>query len=164
MPSRIISRAVLNSRQHLLQRLVSQGSQIQQPRSRLIAYCTRNTALFSQQTQTHREGSFQSPRAYSTASESGECSFPAWYVRGGTSKGLFIHKDNLPPENQWHQLLPQAMGSPDPYGRQLNGMGGGISSLSKMRSISKITIIVSSFLKSPLRYSGAIDVPISGAG
>ncbi|OHE94569.1 hypothetical protein CORC01_10097 [Colletotrichum orchidophilum] len=59
-------------------------------------------------------------------------SFPALFVRGGTSNGLVIHRHNLPPENEWHKVLPAAMGSPDPYGRQLNGMGSGISSTSKI--------------------------------
>ncbi|KAF4951823.1 hypothetical protein FGADI_7193 [Fusarium gaditjirri] len=59
-------------------------------------------------------------------------SFPAWFARGGTSNGLVIHRKDLPPESQWHKVLPSAMGSPDPYGRQLNGMGSGISSTSKI--------------------------------
>ncbi|CAG7563009.1 unnamed protein product [Fusarium equiseti] len=59
-------------------------------------------------------------------------SFPAWFARGGTSNGLVIHRKDLPPESQWSQVLPSAMGSPDPYGRQLDGMGSGISSTSKV--------------------------------
>ncbi|KAI0383035.1 DUF453-domain-containing protein [Hypomontagnella monticulosa] len=59
-------------------------------------------------------------------------SFPALFVRGGTSNGLVIQRRHLPPQDQWHTVLPAAMGSPDPYGRQLNGMGGGISSTSKI--------------------------------
>lgn len=61
-----------------------------------------------------------------------ERSIPAWFVRGGTSNGLLIHRDSLPPLDQWHTVLPAAMGAPDPYGRQLNGMGSGISSTSKV--------------------------------
>lgn len=63
-------------------------------------------------------------------------SFPAWFIRGGTSNGLIIHRDNLPPQNQWHNILPAAMGSPDLYGRQLNGMGSGASSTSKIMVLS----------------------------
>ncbi|KAK8049304.1 hypothetical protein PG994_011034 [Apiospora phragmitis] len=63
-------------------------------------------------------------------------SFPALFVRGGTSNGLVIKRDDLPPEHRWHDVLPLAMGSPDPYGRQLNGMGSGISSTSKICIIS----------------------------
>ncbi|EQB44259.1 hypothetical protein CGLO_17013 [Colletotrichum gloeosporioides Cg-14] len=59
-------------------------------------------------------------------------SFPAIFVRGGTSNGLIIHRKDLPPQNDWHTVLPAAMGSPDPYGRQLNGIGSGISSTSKI--------------------------------
>jgi 2-methylaconitate cis-trans-isomerase PrpF len=58
--------------------------------------------------------------------------FPAWFVRGGTSNGLLIHRDNLPSKDQWQTILPAAMGSPDAYGRQLDGMGSGISSTSKI--------------------------------
>ncbi|KAI1417813.1 DUF453-domain-containing protein [Hypoxylon sp. FL1857] len=59
-------------------------------------------------------------------------SFPALFVRGGTSNGLVIERKHLPPQDEWHTILPAAMGAPDPYGRQLNGMGGGISSTSKI--------------------------------
>jgi 2-methylaconitate cis-trans-isomerase PrpF len=58
---------------------------------------------------------------------------PAVFMRGGTSKGLIFHQRDLPAERrEWDRLFLAAMGSPDPYGRQLNGMGGGISSLSKV--------------------------------
>lgn len=63
---------------------------------------------------------------------SSERSFSALFVRGGTSNGLVIHRRDLPPEEKWHTVLPAAMGSPDSYGRQLNGMGSGISSTSKI--------------------------------
>jgi 2-methylaconitate cis-trans-isomerase PrpF len=54
-------------------------------------------------------------------------------VRGGTSKGLMLHSRDLPADRAgWDPLLLSAMGSPDPYGRQLDGMGGGVSSLSKV--------------------------------
>ncbi|KAF2733849.1 DUF453-domain-containing protein [Polyplosphaeria fusca] len=57
----------------------------------------------------------------------------ASFWRGGTSNGLLIHKKHLPRDPiAWHAVLCPAMGSPDSYGRQLNGMGGGISSLSKI--------------------------------
>lgn len=57
---------------------------------------------------------------------------PAAFMRGGSSKGVFFHARDLPAERsaQEHILLA-VLGSPDPYGRQLDGMGGGISSLSK---------------------------------
>jgi len=57
---------------------------------------------------------------------------PAVFYRGGTSKGVFFHARDLPAEREaCDPILLAAIGSPDPYGRQLNGMGGGISSLSK---------------------------------
>ena len=57
----------------------------------------------------------------------------AAFVRGGTSKGLIFRIEDLPANRvERDKIFLQAMGSPDPYGRQLNGMGGGISSLSKV--------------------------------
>lgn len=57
---------------------------------------------------------------------------PAVFMRGGTSKGLFFEEHVLPPDPQERDaFFLVAMGSPDRYGRQLNGMGGGLSSLSK---------------------------------
>ena len=60
---------------------------------------------------------------------------PAVFMRGGTSKGVFFREDVLPargPERD--ALFLSVIGSPDPYRRQLDGMGGGISSLSKVIS------------------------------
>ena len=57
---------------------------------------------------------------------------PAVYMRGGTSRCLVFHEKDLPqPGAARDRILLGALGSPDPYARQLNGMGGGISSLSK---------------------------------
>ena len=56
----------------------------------------------------------------------------ARFYRGGTSKGVFFHARDLPSDRAAiDAMLLSALGSPDPYGRQLNGMGGGTSSLSK---------------------------------
>lgn len=58
---------------------------------------------------------------------------PAVFARGGTSKGLLFHRADLPDDRaRWERLFLAALGSPDRYGRQLNGMGGGLSSLSKV--------------------------------
>lgn len=58
---------------------------------------------------------------------------PAVFMRGGTSKALIFHERDLPADRDaWAPLFLRAIGSPDPYGRQLNGMGGGVSSLSKV--------------------------------
>ena len=59
--------------------------------------------------------------------------FPAVFMRGGTSKAIMFHARDLPAARaQWDAIFLSAMGSPDPHGRQLDGMGGGISSLSKV--------------------------------
>src|SRR5690348_5270934 len=58
---------------------------------------------------------------------------PAVFMRGGTSKAIMFHARDLPEDRQaWDPIFTAAMGSPDPYGRQLDGMGGGVSSLSKV--------------------------------
>ncbi|MFL2688529.1 MAG: 2-methylaconitate cis-trans isomerase PrpF family protein [Alphaproteobacteria bacterium] len=63
---------------------------------------------------------------------------PAAFVRGGTSNGIAFLKENLPPDrDDWKEIFLAAMGSPDPNRRQLNGMGGGISSLSKIMIVEK---------------------------
>lgn len=54
-------------------------------------------------------------------------------MRGGTSKAVMFRKDDLPADPKaWDPIFLAVMGSPDPNGRQLDGMGGGISSLSKI--------------------------------
>ena len=63
-------------------------------------------------------------------------SIPATFVRGGTSKALLFLREDLPSDQKkWEHIFASAMGSPDSYGRQLNGMGGGVSSLSKVAVI-----------------------------
>ena len=58
---------------------------------------------------------------------------PAVFMRGGTSKAIMFHARDLPADRAgWDAIFTAAMGTPDPYGRQLDGMGGGISSLSKV--------------------------------
>ena len=60
----------------------------------------------------------------------------ATYMRGGTSKGVFFRLQDLPPEAQTpgaarDALLLRVIGSPDPYGKHTDGMGGATSSTSK---------------------------------
>src|ERR1700742_806839 len=62
---------------------------------------------------------------------------PAVFMRGGTSRAVMFHRGDLPHEPAWDPIFLAAMGSPDPNGRQLNGMGGGISSLSKICILSR---------------------------
>ena len=58
---------------------------------------------------------------------------PATFMRGGTSKALVFHARDLPADRgAWPDLFRSAIGGNDPNGRQLDGMGGGISSLSKV--------------------------------
>jgi len=69
---------------------------------------------------------------------------PAMYMRGGTSKGVFFNLDDLPescqtPGKARDTFLLRVIGSPDPYGKQTDGMGGATSSTSKTVIISKST-------------------------
>jgi hypothetical protein len=67
---------------------------------------------------------------------------PATYMRGGTSKGVFFRLQDLPPPAQVpgparDKLLLRVIGSPDPYGKQIDGMGGATSSTSKTVILAK---------------------------
>ncbi|MDH1800132.1 2-methylaconitate cis-trans isomerase PrpF [Acinetobacter johnsonii] len=67
---------------------------------------------------------------------------PATYMRGGTSKGVFFKLDDLPETAQQagrvrDQLLLRVIGSPDPYAKQIDGMGGATSSTSKTVILAK---------------------------
>ena len=69
---------------------------------------------------------------------------PATYMRGGTSKGVFFRLEDLPttarvPGPARDALLLRVIGSPDPYGKQIDGMGGATSSTSKTVILSKST-------------------------
>ena len=58
---------------------------------------------------------------------------PAVFMRGGTSNAVVFRAEDLPRDRAlWDEIFLAAIGSPDPYGRQLDGMGGGVSSLSKV--------------------------------
>lgn len=58
---------------------------------------------------------------------------PAVFMRGGTSKAIIFHARDLPKSRaEWEPIFLSVIGSPDPNMRQLNGMGGGVSSLSKV--------------------------------
>ncbi len=69
---------------------------------------------------------------------------PATYMRGGTSKGVFFVLDDLPeaarvPGAPRDRLLLRVIGSPDPYGKQTDGMGAATSSTSKTVILSRST-------------------------
>ena len=58
---------------------------------------------------------------------------PAVFMRGGTSNAVVFNQKDLPRDRAlWDEIFLAAIGSPDPNGRQLDGMGGGVSSLSKV--------------------------------
>jgi len=73
-----------------------------------------------------------------------QIAIPATYLRGGTSKGVFFKLDDLPASAQppgpaRDALLLRVIGSPDPYGKQIDGMGGATSSTSKTVIVSQST-------------------------
>jgi len=77
-------------------------------------------------------------------STSGQLKIPATYIRGGTSKGVFFLLEDLPeaaqqPGQARDRLLLRVIGSPDPYGKQIDGMGGATSSTSKTVILSRST-------------------------
>ena len=74
-----------------------------------------------------------------------QISSPATYMRGGTSKGVFFRLQDLPafaqaPGKARDALLVRVIGSPDPYGKQTDGMGGATSSTSKVVIISPASV------------------------
>ena len=67
---------------------------------------------------------------------------PATYMRGGTSKGVFFRLQDLPLSCQVvgsarDNLFMRVIGSPDPYAKHIDGMGGATSSTSKCVILSK---------------------------
>lgn len=74
-----------------------------------------------------------------------QVSIPATYMRGGTSKGVFFRLDDLPascrvPGAARDRLFQRVIGSPDPYAKQIDGMGGATSSTSKCVILAKSTV------------------------
>jgi 2-methylaconitate isomerase len=65
---------------------------------------------------------------------------PAVYMRGGTSKGVFFLADDLPSNSEARDcILMRVIGSPDRYGKHIDGLGGATSSTSKVVVLSKST-------------------------
>jgi methylitaconate Delta-isomerase len=64
---------------------------------------------------------------------------PAVFMRGGTSRAVFFREEVMAPYDQVTRdnIILTALGSPDPDGRQIDGLGGGISSLSKAAIIGR---------------------------
>ena len=88
-------------------------------------------------------------------------------MRGGTSKAVMFLESDLPDDrSEWDAIFQTAIGSPDPNGRQLNGMGGGLSSV---RRIATMPISITPSLKFPstgttsaTARTAAICLPPSG--
>ncbi len=77
-----------------------------------------------------------------TPNQMSQFKVPATYMRGGTSKGVFFSLEDLPQEAQVagearDKLLLRVIGSPDPYAKQIDGMGGATSSTSKTVIVSR---------------------------
>ncbi|HIF6102927.1 2-methylaconitate cis-trans isomerase PrpF [Vibrio parahaemolyticus] len=77
-----------------------------------------------------------------TPNQMSQIKVPATYMRGGTSKGVFFNLEDLPAEAQVagaarDKLLLRVIGSPDPYAKQIDGMGGATSSTSKTVIVSR---------------------------
>lgn len=96
-------------------------------------------------------------------------------MRAGTSKGLFIKATELPESRAaWQHILPTVMGSPDSFGRQLDGLGGGTSTTSKIAVVSQSAIpeiadVDYIFIQCPIEgekldFSGNCGNILSGVG
>lgn len=77
-----------------------------------------------------------------TPNQMSQIKVPATYMRGGTSKGVFFNLEDLPQAAQVagaarDKLLLRVIGSPDPYAKQIDGMGGATSSTSKTVIVSR---------------------------
>ena len=104
----------------------------------------------------------------------GRRSLTATYMRGGTSRGVMFLRDDLPEDRaDWEDIFLAIMGSPDQNCRQLDGMGGGISSLSKVCVLGKpshkdadidYTFAQVSVNKARVEYAGACGNMSSAVG
>jgi len=85
-----------------------------------------------------------SPQAFLPQMRPAQLKVPATYMRGGTSKGVFFRLEDLPqsaqvPGEARDKFLLRVIGSPDPYEKQIDGMGGATSSTSKTVILSPST-------------------------
>lgn len=92
------------------------------------AYLTHRTSCIQRPTQRFLHGSQLQVQARK------QRRLPASYYRGGTSRAVLFNGKDLPSNRyEWSNIFRGVIGSPDvKYGRQLDGMGGGLSSLSKV--------------------------------
>ena len=64
--------------------------------------------------------------------------YPCVYMRGGTSKAVFFHEKDLPEDKKlWDEIFLKVMGTPDV--KQIDGMGGTVSSTSRLLSFPHLT-------------------------
>lgn len=88
----------------------------------------------------HSEDALKFPRKGDCAvGKRMQVKIPAVFMRGGTSRAVFFREDIMAPYDQRTRdhIILTALGSPDPDGRQIDGLGGGISSLSKAAIIGR---------------------------
>ena len=79
---------------------------------------------------------------------------PCVYMRGGTSKAVFFHDEDLPQdEAERDRVILSAFGSPD--GRQIDGMGGAYTSTSKSRSSGKATVLTLTWTTPSARWTSS---------
>jgi probable AcnD-accessory protein PrpF len=96
-----------------------------------------------QRVSNHKQlSTFQNNKGKNMTKYAPQLRVPATYMRGGTSKGVFFNLTDLPeaaqkPGPARDALLLRVIGSPDPYGKQTDGMGGATSSTSKTVILSK---------------------------
>lgn len=92
--------------------------------SQLTSKALRGATFSCPKTQTRRAHKYQ---------RSAQRSLPAAYYRGGTSRAVIFTKEDLPKDpKKWPKIFRGVINSPDSNGRQLDGLGGGVSSLSKV--------------------------------
>eukprot|EP01041_Mallomonas_annulata_P030816 gene30816-53029_t len=108
----------------------------------IVGQCIQRLHGLRQLLQRFAQDFLASAKASSVAAPA--IKIPATYMRGGTSKGVFFRLDDLPAPAQQpgparDALLLRVLGSPDPYGKQIDGMGNASSSTSKAVILSRST-------------------------
>ena len=99
---------------------------------------------------------------------------PAVFMRGGTSRAVFFREDVMTPYDQVTRdnIILTALGSPDPDGRQIDGLGGGISSLSTLgRSQGELPFMIKGTTSNPIfvpdvgkAIGNSVTAPAQGVG
>ena len=88
----------------------------------------------------------------------------AAFYRGGSSKGVFFYRADVPADREaLDRLLIAVLSNPDPCKRQLNGMGGGVSSLSKAAIIGPSTHPEADVARQRSGYLAGLNTPIASS-